>query len=206
VTDETPPPLRHILDAEDALFDAVWAYGRFCQRNEHADVAIPRVQLLAGYMSAAARPDDAARLWLAVGQLNESCGDYKAAVEAYSRGRELDPEEPIVRYFLCNNEGYSLNELGAHEMAEASVREALEIDPTRYNAYKNLGLALVGQGRFAEGVEALARAVELCPEDRRALGHLEELAARDVVEDPDLFEERLGRCRRLVAEACRDVH
>jgi tetratricopeptide (TPR) repeat protein len=191
--------LRRIARAEDALESTIWAYARFCQQQKCPERAIPRVVRMAEYER---DPQRRASLLLAIGQLHETGGDYRGAVEAYGRGHALGPTDPPVRYFLRNNEGYALNQLGAYALAEVCLREAISIDPSRHNAHKNLGLALEGQGRFVEAAEALACAIESCPENRRALNHLEELLTRnDPSGLPPNFSTRVEHCRRLVARA-----
>jgi tetratricopeptide (TPR) repeat protein len=195
---------RRMAAAEETLADAVWDYARFCQREKVPERAIPRLERLAEYAS---NPQMRAKLWLAIGQLNETQHTYQAAAQAYARGNALGPSDTRVRYFLRNNEGYCLNQLEAYDLAEECLLDAIEIDPGRHNAHKNLGLALEGRGRYAEAADAFERAVESCPEDRRALNHLEELAERDAsLLESERFTERVQRCRRLVTRARPEMH
>jgi Flp pilus assembly protein TadD len=76
-----------------------------------------------------------------------------------------------------------LNILRRHPEAEANCRAAIAIDPSRHNAYKNLGLALAGQGRPLEAARCLLEADRRCPTDGRARRHLAELLA----ENPELL-------------------
>jgi tetratricopeptide (TPR) repeat protein len=83
-----------------------------------------------------------------------------------------------VRYLLCNNLGYCLSQLGRFAEAERLCRAAIALDPERYNAHKNLGVALEGQGRHAEPAEGYVEATRKNPGDPRALRHLETMLAR----------------------------
>lgn len=97
--------------------------------------------------------------------------------------------------FLHNNRGFCLNRLGRYRDAEKYCRKAIEINGDRHNAYKNLGVALQAQGKYAEAAASFLRAALMFPPDYRSIEHLEELLAnhRKEVETqiPDI-EERLG--------------
>jgi tetratricopeptide (TPR) repeat protein len=77
-----------------------------------------------------------------------------------------------VGYFLNNNLGYSLVQVGLFEEAEPYLRAAIEIDPQRQNAYKNPGLSLQGQRRYSEAAISYLESVKTCPADPRAFKHL----------------------------------
>lgn len=71
-------------------------------------------------------------------------------------------------------------------------RDAIEIDPGSYNAYKNLGVALQGQRIYPEAAVLFLRAALSYPPDPRSLGHLEDLLSnhREEVEReiPDIAD------------------
>ena len=99
------------------------------------------------------------------------------------------PAAGEVGYLLHNNRGYCLNKLGRHAEAEVHCRTALALDAARYNAHKNLGLALAGQGRFVEAARCLLEADRRSPGDGRARRHLADLLAAHpeiLVDDLDL--------------------
>ena len=85
------------------------------------------------------------------------------------------------------------------------VRAAIEINPAMHNAFKNLGLALEGQGRRREAAEAYIRATESGPMDSRALRHLEDLVAANEEFFASLgdIHEQLRQCRDAVEQAAR---
>ena len=146
--------------------------------------------------------DDAnmkARCHLRLGALKEKGDDYAGAAALYAEAFSLESGKDDVWYFLNNNLGYCLNQIGRHGGAEFYCRAAIKIDPKRHNAYKNLGLALQGQGRYVEAARMLICAAELCLVDPRALNHLRELvtAHREVVrEDPSVLA-RVEELHRL---------
>jgi tetratricopeptide (TPR) repeat protein len=145
-------------------------------------------------------PDERAGCLLQMGQVREMSRDYKAAAAEYSRSFELPRRKNETWYFLNNNLGYCLNQEHRHQLAEKHCRAAIKIDPERHNAHKNLGVALEGQGRYADAAHCFIRATELCPTDPRALGLLENLVAlhREILEeDPDLLA-KLHDCHEEV--------
>ena len=134
------------------------------------------------------------------GQLMELAQDWESAVRYYSKALEIASRVELDRYFLYNNLGYSLNQLGRYAEAEAHLKEAIRIDPGRANAFKNLGLSLQGQGRFADAAQSFISAVRANAADPRALLHLEALAERHkelYVDIPDL-EYQIFKCREAV--------
>jgi len=138
-------------------------------------------------------PERLGNLYLALGVELEKSDDYDLAAEVYRKGIECGPKESDTRYFLHNNLGYCLNQLGKHAEAEEFCRTAIEIEPWRYNAYKNLGVALQGLGAFPEAAAAFLQAAIAFPFDPRSIAHLAVLLAnnRDAVEHeiPDIDEK-----------------
>ena len=109
------------------------------------------------------------------GQILEQGGEYSAAAAVYRKGLECNTDDPETRYFLNNNLGYSLIQIGKHNEAEGYCREAIEIDQARHNAYKNLGLVLREKGQYAEAANCFLTASIIAPNDLRAARLLDEL-------------------------------
>jgi len=122
-------------------------------------------------------PDLRAELALRVGVLCEQASAFGLAVRVYERGREADPQDRSWRYWLHNNTAYCLVQLGEYPLARRQAALAIRTWPERHNAWKNRGLALAGMGRPAPAARMLIRATRLCPQDVRALAHLEDLVA-----------------------------
>jgi tetratricopeptide (TPR) repeat protein len=147
--------------------------------------------------------EERAECVLALGRHHEQVGDFEAAVACYRSAFDLAPESADTSYWIHNNLGYSLIQLGRHREAEASLRAAMAIDPRRPNAYKNLGLALDGQGQHAEAAEHFVLATQANAADGRSLQHLESLVAEHpqvLLACPDL-PKKLEACRLAVREA-----
>jgi len=148
-------------------------------------------------------PSERAECLLHTGLVLEGMGNYAAAAEVYSRAFELPRESDETWYFLNNNRGYCLNREGRFAEAEGYCRAAIEIDPERHNAYKNLGLALHGLGRHVEAARNFIHATLALPTDPRALAHLEQLLSDhpEVLEKAEDVLARLPECHEAVRSA-----
>lgn len=120
--------------------------------------------------------EDLAYSKLCAGCNAEKVGNFNLAAREYQRGLGFSTEDFETAYFLNNNLGYSLIQLGEFVEAEIYCREAISIDPHKYNSHKNLGLALQGQGRFVEAALSLQLA-SVMSSNPRAQKHLDELLA-----------------------------
>ncbi len=179
---------------------ALWQLARFLGMVHREGEAI---QVLQSLLAATSDLETRAEIVLGLGQLMEQLGDFAGAVEAYSRGVALEPVGTRTWYFLHNNLGYSLNQLGRHAEGEGWCRAAIRISPERHNARKNLGIACEGQGRYVEAVRCFIEAVRAEPRDPRALKCLEDVvvAHPEVFGEVDGLENELQSCRAAVAAA-----
>ena len=93
--------------------------------------------------------------------------------------------------------------------AVASLRRAIELQPDRSRAWRELGLVLVGMGQDAEGIDAIHRALEIDPDDAGAHGAMGARALHRpraaLPRPPTWFERALAAKpeRRLVRAAAR---
>lgn len=106
--------------------------------------------------------------WLRRGGEAERREDWASGVDCYGAALDLGPVAPELRYFGHNNLAYCLIRLTRFDTAEPHCRAAIEVDPGRHNAHKNLGLVRQGQDRPAEAAACFATAFRLCPSDVRA--------------------------------------
>lgn len=146
------------------------AANHFCETDRHA-LAFQCVERFASY---SLNDERKAHFRLVAGIIAEKAGNFRAAVGEYRKGLENPTSSLDTQYFLHNNIGYSLVQLGEFAEAETWCRKAVTIDSTRYNAFKNLGLALEGQGKYLEAAKSLERASLMSP-NPRAKAHLEAL-------------------------------
>ena len=180
-------------ELERTISDLAFLYGD----TGRADMGIQYLDRLVAYT---ADPERKALYLLKMGAVMESVEDYKAAVTFYAQALSLEPVGIGLSYFINNNLGYCLNQIERHAEAEPYCRAAIEIEPLRHNAYKNLGRSLEGQGQFKEAAEFYIRAVQTNAADPRALIHLEDLVAshRELLADVPDIQAQIKKCRELV--------
>lgn len=142
-----------------------------------------------------------ARWYLELGLAMERRNRFVFAAGFYHEGTQLDPTQEEIAYWLFNNRGFSLNQIGSHELAEQNCRRATEINPLQHNAWKNLGVALEGQQLFPEAARAYLTASRACFPDGRALVLLEHMLIEhaEVVRavDPD-FDRKLAELKQAI--------
>jgi Flp pilus assembly protein TadD len=98
-------------------------------------------------------------LALSLTELNK----LKEAIEEYKRVIDLaikdDPK--ILAYY---NMGNAYSDLGEHEKAIDSYKQAIRLDPTLSKPHNNLGLAYAALGRLAEAEDQFQAAIGLKPD------------------------------------------
>jgi tetratricopeptide (TPR) repeat protein len=178
----------------------MWELIRFYSRTGRQEIAFNYVNQLVERMD---DPGKAAGCYLAMGQLMEQVRDYERAMEFYEQAIVLEPDTKQVAYLVNNNMGYCLNYVGRFQEAEPYCRRAISVDPERYNAYKNLGISLEGQGHIGAAAQCYIIAVHANDHDPRALRHLEDLIKnnRGVAAEINDINEQLEACRKAVKAA-----
>jgi len=134
---------------------------------------------------------------LALGQTMEQAGDYPSAIRFYREAFAMEPASNDVWYFINNNLGFSLNTLGQFAQGEMYCRKAIEVDASRPNAHKNLGIALTGQGEHREAARSFVAATQANAADSRAFRLLQDLLRQH----PELefeFEALAESCQKAV--------
>lgn len=175
-----------------------------------AELTGPADELLATALGIA--PDSAEAHALA-GRSAVLVREFARGTESLERSLELGGADPRTRLYL----GAALWEIGETERSEAVYRQALATAGPGRGAFlplHQLGRLLLWQGRSAEAVEPLERAVRLAPEAAdtrlalaRALSEAgrgeEALAAyrQAVVLDPDSFHAHWGLAQELLRAA-----
>jgi tetratricopeptide (TPR) repeat protein len=82
--------------------------------------------------------------FLRAGMANERTGNYPAAVKAYERGLEVEPENVE----LLNSLGFALFQQGESEEAVVALEKALAVDPTHWKSHNNMALASIDIGEL----------------------------------------------------------
>jgi tetratricopeptide (TPR) repeat protein len=141
--------------------------------------------------------------FLALGQLEERRGDYEAAAKRYREALSMEPCAQGTWYFIHNNLGFSLNQLGDPRAAIPFLEEAIQIDPARPNAYKNLALSHEALGDVERAAELFVAATQADASDARSLAHLEALveAHPALLVDLPTLSDALEACRKAVGVA-----
>lgn len=167
--------------------DALWDLARFYQHMRRIDEAAAFMNRFIGMT------DDSEKIsagFLSLGQLEERRCNWPEAVSQYRKALSYEPCSPDLWYFIHNNLGFSLNQLGEYDAAIPYLKQAIEIEPRRSNAYKNLGLALEALGELSKAAEMFIAATQVNASDPRALGHLLKMMKANPAlteKDPDLL-------------------
>jgi Flp pilus assembly protein TadD len=85
-------------------------------------------------------------------------GDYKAAVELFSRAAEREPDNASV----CNELGYAYRKSGNLELAFKHYNEALRLDPKHRGAHEYIGETYLLVNNLPKAEEHLALLDKLC--------------------------------------------
>jgi protein O-GlcNAc transferase len=180
---------------DSARRQAMWELANLYKRVGQTDKAMDYLRRL---LETAEDLEARAQIILTLGQTAEKMRDYAMAVDLYRQALAHEPLNPVHWYFIHNNLGYSLVQLGEFAKAEKYCRAAIQINPNRANGFKNLGLALQGQGRYREAARSFVDATRANAADARSFGHLEAL----LKDHPELqleFGPELECCRKAVA-------
>jgi len=121
-------------------------------------------------------------------------GQHEKALEELTAARELDPDEPQVAYEL----GVARALAGDRTVAIDAVGDAVRMDPEEGWTRVVLGLLLLEDERFEEGLGELSEGARLSPDDIEA--QLLAALAAAVVERQDLAYEMLERGRMRAGE------
>ncbi len=148
--------------------------------------------------------EELAECLLMCGQLAEQVDQPKSAIAFYREGLQVGAKESQVTYYLNNNLGYCLNNEAEYEQALRYCEAAIRIDPTRSNAYKNLGVCFQGLGRYSDAAATWIKALHTDASDPRSMDlleklmkHQDEAIQRDI---PDIHQ-KLEACRHALATA-----
>ena len=156
---------RHQIAARESALELIDLYAA---HRLDADARAVALMLITAHVEPGARAVEC----LGMGLRMEAARRFDLAAWAYTLGVAYEPTDTDDWYWLNNNLGFSLNQIGCHLAAEPHCRAAIRCDPGLYNAHKNLGVALEGQERVAEAARSYVTAVRSEPGDRRALCHL----------------------------------
>jgi tetratricopeptide (TPR) repeat protein len=193
--------LRKLEESENNPTQPLWQLALFYKQTRQNGKALTRLQELLPLLP---EPEERAKCVLTLGQTMEQTGQYSAAVGYYKQALALEPMHTWTWYFVNNNLGFSLNVMDRFAEAEPYCRKAIETDPNRPNAYKNLGLSLAGQGQYREAAQCYVAATQVNAADPRAFHLLLDLLKNHPELEYD-FETPATYCRKAVETAARKV-
>jgi len=190
----------HEQDLKNAKLDLIIFYQKV-RRFE------PALEIIKELLNMAENNEEKAHYYLTFGQFMEEEENFAAAVEYYTQASLIGQSNTEMRYFINNNLGYSLNKLGKFEEGEKYCRKAIEINPRRNNAYKNLGISLEGQCHYEEAAYYYVQATKIESIDPRATGHLQDLLERhpEILEKNPGLSKDLENCQKAVKFAQKSV-
>jgi tetratricopeptide (TPR) repeat protein len=188
---------RQLIDELSTATDRRPIYERLARHYDKHRLQADAFRCLKWLLANAADAELEASYEHQMGLLHESFGDFPAAAAHYRRGLSLEPANLATAYWLANLLAYCLQATGKFVEAEFYARQAIQVLPIMPNAYKNLGLALKGQGRFKEAAEAFIQATKADPSDGRALCLLDNLLAAHPEMLPE-FQADLKHCWGMV--------
>ena len=189
--------LKELQEAKADPTEPMWKLAIFYRSQGNLDRAIA---LFRDLLLRVPDLESKAQLIFSLGQTAEKSGDFELAVRFYREALGMEPCSPFTWYFIHNNLGYALNQLGRYAEGADYCRRAITISEQPPNGHKNLGLALIGLGRYREAAEAFIRATQADASDARSLRHLEALLS----EHPELeleFSKAVTACREAVTVA-----
>jgi len=149
--------LRALLETVQAFPDsslAHWWLGlQYEALNRHTDARREIEYATAGAIVGRAS------LYMAIGRLAGNATDVAAAIDAFSRAVDANPNDPAAHKYLA---GALLQQDRVNE-ALIVLGATVQIDPRDGDAHAGIGRIHLDAGRYAEAVEALRRAVEVAP-------------------------------------------
>lgn len=124
----------------------------------------PEAQIAAYRAMTEVRADDPAP-WIALGNLYHDSGRAAESEAAFRKVVEIDPDNAYQTYYNLAIAKLQKSDASDAERRQAidALRRAVEIKPDYANAWKQMGLALIGTGDRAGAREALERYVSISP-------------------------------------------
>jgi len=159
--EEADAALQGILQRWPGEANALHFLGVLRHAQGRADDAAALIR-----QSLAAAPDNAGA-WNNLGNVLLSAGHVDDAVQAYEHGLAAAPGHPGTADAL-NNLGTVYRKQARLADAEAACRRALELRPDFGDAWYNLSLALMAQGRVHDGLIANGKAIAAWPRHLQA--------------------------------------
>jgi hypothetical protein len=146
-----------------------------------ASAAVIALVVVGAVLAGRSLPRRQANLGVAAGLLCAVAAGLALAAQTFLRNRDYESAERLWEDTVRKQPGSPRAQLGYslelvdrkwYQEAEPHARAAVSLEPLNPLAHRTLGFALAGQGRAAEAIVAIERALSLFPDDavaRRAL-------------------------------------
>ena len=193
--------LKKLEESENNPTQALWQLALFYKQTRQNGKALTRLQEILPLMP---DPGGTGQVRSDHGTDHGANGQLRSGHRLLQTGAGAGADAHLDWYFINNNLGFSLNIMERFAEAEPYCRRAMQSDPNRPNAYKNLGLSLAGQGQYREAAQCYVAATQINAADPRAFHLLMDL----VKNHPELeydFETAAACCRKAVETAARKV-
>jgi len=131
-------------------------------------------------------------------------GKWVEAGEQFRHAVELVPDNPRAH----NNLGLVDRGLGRLDDAAAAFQKAIDLEPT-FIHFRNLGMVLAEDGKYAEAEQALTRSIDMRPKQYRAWGLLAGVYASqhaDPARVRDTYLKAIALATDLLKETPRDEY
>jgi tetratricopeptide (TPR) repeat protein len=122
---------------------------------EQADSAEAALRRLVRFIDAYKVEVLRSTVYLAEGRIAELRGDYRKAIERFEQQVAANPTDPLSHMYV----GRCQRKLGDREKAEASLMRTLKLLPNHAEVLYELALLQEDQGRKAEALETLKKAL-----------------------------------------------
>jgi tetratricopeptide (TPR) repeat protein len=150
-SDAAPFYLRAIeLDPNMAM-----AYARIGTYNENLSELTKAKDYLTKAYTLRDRVSEHERLYIEAHYFQTVVGDLRKAVDVYQQYRQTFPRDWIP----VHNIGNQYLKMGDLEKGEASLRDAINLEPKAWKAYNSLAFALAYMGRTPEAMSILRQAI-----------------------------------------------
>ena len=160
------------LDDKVAALNDIIAVYLYDDRHEEA------LKLVEDYIDEERTISFKVQLLLFQGRISENVLDYNGAIKYYQKALGYGRQDGIDYYFVYNNLGFCYNFSKDFNKAEKACSIAIEINPGRYNALKNLGVSMECRGKYKDALKCFMKAAELSNKETRTMMHLHRLLRR----------------------------
>lgn len=209
-----PAPPRSGEEAEEYLVSQLAAQEERCQelRFDLLDCFRRNGRFVDALVAAkdclehARSTEEMCEAYFSLGLMMEQQEDWRSASAWYEAAKRSGTSNDYLMYYIYNNLGYCLNQLGRFEESLPLFRTAVEIDALRANAFKNFGACLEGLGHFVGAARMYIVATRADAADSRALRHLDRLRKRhpEVCDHIRDLDNQISKCREAVTYAARE--